>query len=203
MSEKLSKGKLVMSTTKKIINSLSKSLDTSSTKASLAELRNSLGRPLDQSLNALKVIFENMPEEISGYGRELTREELAIFTSLQLYASYQQGRLESVDYEGKEGQWNNVGHSLSFLRSSDASNSTDERFNAMITSQSFEELVIHLRHMLKLLKSKNKDVKVNFTKLSYDLYSHLCGYDNSIRINWSRAYYSNKEKKETNEKQGE
>lgn len=200
MAEKKSKTSLVTSTVRSIINSFSQSLDSSSTKAKLAELRNSVGRPLDQSLKALQIVFENLPEELAGTSGSLTREELVIFTTIQLYAIYQQSNTELVDIYKDEAKNYNIGYSLSTLRGADASLSTDERFNAMITSQSFEELVIHLRQMIKLLKAKNKDIKINFVKLSSDLYSFLFEDRNKVKLNWSRSYYRTKSKEE---KEGE
>lgn len=193
MTKKASRSNLVMSTTKKIINLFSTTLDNSSTKANLANLRNSLSRSLDQSLSSLQLVFENLPEDLIGSGKSLSKEELAIFTSLQLYASFQQGKTESVDFDGIEGRWDNLGDSLSVLRQGDSSLSVDKRFNAMITSQSFEELRVHIRHLIKLLKSRSIETKINFAKLAYDLYSYLIGYEDSLRISWSRAYYSGKE----------
>ena len=200
MIEKKSRRDLVITTTKSIISSISQKLETSASKAKLAELRNSLGRPLDQSLSAIQIVFERMPEEFAGYGDKLSWEEQAIVTTVQLYAVLQQANGQSVDFNGRDNAWNNIGDSFSALRTIDASASTDHRFNAMITSQSFEELVIHLRHLIKLLKSKSKESKINFSMLAGDLYSFLSGYEDSVRLNWSRAYYS---QRQTNEDKGE
>ena len=70
----------------------------------------------------------------------------------------------------------------------------------MITSQSFEELSNHLRQLIKILKGSKDIVKINYPKLSKDLYDFARGYDERVRLNWSRAYYSkNISKGEENE----
>lgn len=58
----------------------------------------------------------------------------------------------------------------------------------MITSSTFEELSNHLRHMIRLLKSKS-NVQVDYAKLAEDLYQFLRGNREKIRLSWAREYY--------------
>ncbi len=196
MEEKLSKSNLVFITTSKIVRRLSESLNTSNTKAILSKLRNSIGRPLNENIEGIKLIYEYMPEELYREFSTLTYEELAILTTLQLYSIHQQSKMDSVNAEEKTGSWNNIGESFSSLRGTEGNEAFDRRFNALITSQSFEELSHHLRQLLKILKSKQENIKVNYPKLSKDLYDFKRGYDERVRLNWSRAYYSIKFKGE-------
>ncbi len=87
------------------------------------------------------------------------------------------------------------------MRRGEDTKSCDRRFNAMITSSSFEELSYHLRHMISLLKSRNPEVKVNYAKLAEDLYWYLRGYDERLRLAWSRAYYRESYKGEDSNEQ--
>lgn len=194
--EKMTKSKMVLMTTSRIINLISSDLKSPRSKALLSNLRNSVGRPISENIGSLQIVYENMPEELLAKNFSMTKEECAILTTLQLFAIHQQSNVEPVS-ERIEGKWNNVGYSLKALRS-DGSLSTDQRFNALVTSQTFEELTHHLRQMIKLLKSKKKGVKVDYPTLSLDLYNFLRGYDESVRLNWARAYYSYS--KEENEK---
>lgn len=77
-----------------------------------------------------------------------------------------------LDYE-KDERRQNIGDALSTLRGDD-NESIDKRFNVMITSSSFKELKHHLRQLIKILKAKS-DAKVDYAKLSEDLYWFLLG----------------------------
>lgn len=171
-------------------------------KATLANLRNSINKSLVDSMEAFAFIIENMPEEFLGTRKGLSKEEKAILTSLQLYALHQQGSSESVFLDQGEDRWKNMGYSLGNLRDGEDSKSVDRRFNALITSSSFEEFSHHLRQMVGLLKSKKKSqVKVNYAKLADDLFYFLIGYEERIRLDWSRAYYSFRKKDDDKEKE--
>ncbi|MDK8276584.1 MAG: type I-E CRISPR-associated protein Cse2/CasB [Peptoniphilus duerdenii] len=195
-----SKRQLVYSTTNKIIFSLEESKELSKTKATLSNLRNSVGRPSAENLEGIKLLYQFIPEEFYTKYSKLTYEENAILTTLQLYAIHQQSEVDSVNNTEKKDGWDNVGESIAEIRTEDNFLSLDRRFNAMITSQSFEELSNHLRQLIKILKGSKDIVKINYPKLSKDLYDFVRGYDERVRLNWSRAYYSkNISKGEENE----
>ncbi len=196
-----SKRQLVYSTTNKIIFSLEESKELSKTKATLSNLRNSVGRPSAENLEGIKLLYQFIPEEFYTKYSKLTYEENAILTTLQIYAIHQQSEVDSVNNTEKKDGWDNVGESIAEIRTEDNFLSLDRRFNAMITSQSFEELSNHLRQLIKILKGSKDIVKINYPKLSKDLYDFVRGYDERVRLNWSRAYYSkNISKGEENEK---
>lgn len=195
-----SKRKLVYSTTNNIIMSLENNKELSKTKAPLSNLRNSVGRPSVENLEGIKLLYEFIPEEFYTKYSKLSFEENAILTTLQLYAIHQQSEDESVNDTEKKDGWDNVGESISEMRNEDNFLSLDRRFNAMITSQSFEELSNHLRQLIKILKGTKELIKINYPKLAQDLYDFARGYDERVRLNWSRAYYSkNISKGEENE----
>lgn len=195
-----SKRQLVYSTTNKIIFSLEESKELSKTKATLSNLRNCVGRPSAENLEGIKLLYQFIPEEFYTKFSKLTYEENAILTTLQLYAIHQQSEVYSVNNTEKKDGWDNVGESIAEIRTEDNFLSLDRRFNAMITSQSFEELSNHLRQLIKILKGSKDIVKINYPKLSKDLYDFARGYDERVRLNWSRAYYSkNISKGEENE----
>lgn len=174
----------------KILFGLGNSLNTSATKAALANLRNSIGRPYQDSMEVWSIIFEHLPQEYLGHGEKLSAEENAILSALQLYAVHQQGKADNVNLDDPECAWQNVGYALSSLRIGDNITAVDRRFNAMVTSASFEELCHHLRQLIKLLSAKSQS-KINYAKLANDMYWFLRGYKNSLRLDWSRQYYRN------------
>lgn len=173
--------------TKKILFKLSNQLETPAGRAWLAKLRHSIGKDLSQSIEIWPIVFENIPEEYLSNGKTVSYEEKAIIYALQMYALHQQGRQGSVLLDDKT--YNNIGTALRVLRTIDNKVSIDRRFNTMITSTIFEELIHHLRHLIAILKSKSKDTKIDYAKLAEDLYWYQMGFEEKVRLSWARAYY--------------
>ncbi|MCL0319224.1 type I-E CRISPR-associated protein Cse2/CasB [Apilactobacillus xinyiensis] len=251
--------------TKSIIKSLDSNLQSSYTKAVLAELRNSINRNENYASKTWQLLFEKLPKDFLNTNGYLTREERSILAVLQLYAVHQQGNLETVNYEQEEfidtvghfdvqyankkffvnykvinadnetvtcnrsfekydelvnfmNEWNaqipnkmpkprkyssNLGQSLNVFRSNlNDTTAIDNRFNTMLTASTYDELLNHLRHIIKIVKA-NKQVKINYPQLAKDMYN-LLGSENSrnrIKLQWSQAYYHVDSKKEnSNEK---
>lgn len=188
----------VSNVTAKILYKLTSDLSSSSSKAQIANLRNSIGKPVSQTIDIWPIIFEYFPQEFLGKDKVLSFEEKAILNTLQLFALYQQGVSESAyKYNEESIPFANIGKSLSNLRTGDDIKAVDRRFNAMITSTTYEELIYHLRQMIKLLKSKLKtDVFINFPELTNDLYWYLRGYEENVKLKWAKSYYSSNMKLE-------
>ncbi|EHI70394.1 type I-E CRISPR-associated protein Cse2/CasB [Streptococcus ictaluri] len=178
----------VSEVTRKILIKLSKQKDTSSGKALLARLRQSIGKPISETVVIWSVLFKDLPEEFLGRNGQPSNEEQAILTTLQLYALHQQSQSHSV-LINREDKYQNIGYSLKQLRQGEDTTAIDRRFNVMITASSFEELVYHLRHLISLLKTKSPETKVDYAKLSEDLYWFLRDYQERVRLSWAREYY--------------
>ncbi|MCT7669879.1 MAG: type I-E CRISPR-associated protein Cse2/CasB [Lactobacillus iners] len=182
-------GSNVYNVTAKILRKIDQTKDTSSTRALFANIRNSINKSSSNNLDALAFVFNNMPEEYIGFGKELNDYEQAILTAIQMYALHQQSNEKSVlkiEYnEGEKRQ--NLGDALSTLRGSD-NKSIDRRFNAMILSSNFVQLQNHLRQFIKLLKAKS-DVKVDYAGVADDLFWFLKNQKDGVKIKWSRSYY--------------
>ena len=191
-----------MESVKKVSGGILKELyamqESSMGKAILARLRNSIGRNYVDMVDIMPYVFGKLPDEFLGSSKRMTDEEICILTSLQLYAIYQQGE-ESCVYFNEEG-YSNIGTSLRVLRSGDDTTAVDRRFNAMITSTEFDELIVHLRHLIRLLKSKQKGIKVDYGRLAEDLYWIRKNKNKeNIILNWAREYYKVNSKGESNE----
>jgi len=202
-----------------ILTPLAKTLETGRTKAVLARLRNSIGRDISQTSDVWPVVFANIPDEsfLSRDGNP-TEAEKAIFAALQLYALHQQGKASGVhkpwqskktetvvaeefseeNEEKSEGgfRFKNIGQSLSCLRQGEASESTDRRFNAMITSATFEEMLVHLRHLISILKSRDKTQAVDYARLADDFFWFLKDSKEQVRLRWGEGYYYRGNKKQ-------
>lgn len=191
-------------TAKSILIKLDSTRDASSTKALLANMRNSADKDISNNVDALAYVFSNLSYgEDDRYG-ELSYMEQAIFTAIQMYAIHQQSNVESVLKFGNEDENEsrekkkkykaNIGDALATLRS-DESESIDKRFNAMITATNFNKLSYHLRQMIKILKSKS-EAKVDYAKLAEDLYWFMIGRKEEVRLSWARAYYKYRKNEE-------
>ena len=147
--------KSVYKVTVNILYDLASMLNTSTSRAVLANLRNSIGKPITQTVEAWAFIFDKIPEEFQGQYENPSREENAILIALQMYALHQQGDDVSVNISSIDNRWKNIGDSLRSLRFLDDGNAINRRFNAMITASGFEEIVYHLRQLIKIFKSKS------------------------------------------------
>ncbi len=161
--------------------------DSSAGKAILAKLRNSVGKPLSETTDIWPILFENLPDKFLGQNDYPSDEERVILTTLQLYAIHQQS-VKTIKAPLKE-EFYNIGKALRQIHTGERQQSIDRRFNAMITAKTFDELVYHLRHFIKLLKAKSPETKVDYAKLADDLYWFLKGKQERVRIAWARQYY--------------
>lgn len=187
----------IYSDTSHIIYQIASNLESSSSKAYLAQLRQSVGRDIYTAAGVFPLIFSNISDIHLGTGGKLTDGEQAIITTLQLYALHQQGKsinvnvMDASDKEKNKTEWDrgrNLGAVLNSLRTEENSKAVDRRFNAMITADSCDELTIHLRHLIKLLKSRS-ETKINYPQLAVDLYFYQKGFTDELRLKWSRSYY--------------
>lgn len=180
----------VYGVTANILEQVSGDLDSSATKATLSNLRNSISKPYSQTIDVFAALYRYLPDSfISEYG-DLSYEEKAIITALQIFAIHQQGNSKSILLDNvDEEKYKNMGYSLKVLRTDDNVKSTDRRFNTMITADTFDEFVFHLRQLVNLLKSRS-DQKVNYAKLAQDLYYfQIPSTRESIKLSWAKEYY--------------
>ncbi|MFT4104373.1 MAG: type I-E CRISPR-associated protein Cse2/CasB [Lacrimispora sp.] len=181
--------------TARIIYKLGARLDSSETKAALSHLRRSIGRDISETVEIWPLVFEEIPEEYLSTDGIPTRQENAILASLQLYALHQQGKSKSVH----ESSGNSIGKALHEIRTPD-NTALDRRFNSLITSGNFKELITHLRHLISILKQES-DTKIDYAKLADDFYWYQISpeYANHMRMRWGENYYFY----QTKEKEGE
>lgn len=185
----------VESVTRNIINEIESDNKSANGRAIMASIRNSVNRPLTESTDLLALLFRYIPEDFLSIDGKISDEEKAIVTTIQLYAIHQQSKSESVLLKEDSEKWKNLGYSLSLLRQAGDSAAVDRRFNTMVTSATFQELSHHLRQMIKLLKSKT-DARVDYPRLSKDLYRYLIGYGEEVKFSWASRYYFVKIEKE-------
>lgn len=182
-----------------ILADINKNINSPSTKALLAKIRNSVDKDLLHNIDLLSCIFSSVSYDGGESDGELSYKEQAIFTVLQLYAIHQRSSYESVlktegDYDKEQKYKDNIGDALATLRSEE-NESIDKRFNTMIVSTDYKRLTYHLRQMIKILKSKS-DAKVDYAKLAEDLYWFMMGRKEEVRLSWARSYYKYRKNEE-------
>lgn len=177
--------------TGRIIYKLSSTLDNSDTKKILAVARRSIGKPASQLVELMAYIYPFLPENYITDFTKLGFKEKAIISTVQLYSVHQQSEPNSVNlkYEKEEEYRNrNLGYSLSKLRDPKGDNqAVDRRFSRFISSQNYEDLIYNLRHLIKL--AKKEQIKIDYPKLSEDLFFYQLGYEEDIKISWMKQYY--------------
>ena len=203
MSENNINKDTVYSVSSRILNQIASNLDSPANKAILANLRNSISKSYSQSIEVFSLLYEHIPESFISSSNNLSFEEKAILTSLQIFAIHQQGNGQSVllDTDKDDSKYNNMGFSLKALRVDDNVKATDRRFNTMITADTFEEFTFHLRQLVNLLKSRTNQ-KVNYAKLAQDLYFfQIPTTRENIKLPWAKQYYryTKKDKKNKGE----
>lgn len=192
----------VFNITSKIVNNIGRDPKSSRSKAILAELRNSIGREYSQTIGVWPILYEYLPERFMSKDGALSNSEKAIITALQLYSIHQQGKDSNVDVWAQKGEWNNIGHSIKTLRKGEDTTAIDRRFNTLITSSTFDELIYHLRQMIRLLRRESGS-KVSYATLANDLYKFLNGSDEAIKVSWGKGYYSQSSRDENTKEEND
>ncbi len=155
--------------------------------ATLAALRNTVGKTLMEADQVWPFLFENLPKSFLGTSRGETAEEFAIFTTLQIYAACKQGSADNVTRSDDAKK--SIGASLKAGRNIEDSQALDRRFSAMLTSVTMEECVYHMRHLIKIVRAKNA-MTINYGKLANDLFWLQKGKKKEILFQWAADYYS-------------
>lgn len=157
--------------------------------ALLAALRNSVGKPLAKAREVWPFLFEYLPESFLSRTAKPTREENAIYTTLQIYAICEQGTSHSTKCD--EQYRGSMGKSLAAGRSPDSekNKALDRRFNAMITASTYDEFVYHLRQMVRIVRSK-EIMTINFSRLAEDLCHYQRNGQNGVCFRWATDYYA-------------
>lgn len=89
--------------TKKIIVPLANNLESSLTKAKLAEIRKSMNQE-ELSSEAIRLLAENIPEDCLNTNGKMNHLERSVLTAIQLFSMHQQGNDFSVDTANDESK---------------------------------------------------------------------------------------------------
>lgn len=143
-------------------------------RGALAALRRGLGRPPGAALEMYRYVIPYLPAEAS------PRYVETAFLIAALFAFWYQGQ-DRVVGEAPP----NLGASLAALVDESNQDSLDRRFTALLTSHS-EDLAVHLRQAVGLLKSRN--IPIDWQQLFQDvlLWEHP---EAVVQRRWARSFW--------------
>ncbi|MFV0635069.1 type I-E CRISPR-associated protein Cse2/CasB [Mitsuokella sp. WILCCON 0060] len=169
-------------------------------KAALARLRRGIGKNIGDMPELLGFVLPE--EELSSFSIQEAKIERALYTALTLYALHQQGCATCVSTnlteESSVSHRNSFGHAVSrLLRITNNENGVVRRFNQVLTAKDLQELSIHARGLINLMKQQG--VSLDYPSFAVDLYwFQQLDYRKDVILSWGKDFYM--QRKEDDEK---
>ena len=172
--------------------------DNSWSKAALAKLRRGIGKDLGEMPELFEYVLEGLPEEFYEKSKnEMEKAEKAIYQTLTLFAFHQQGK---SDFMCKQEHGQSLGNAIRILinRDIDKEVAIKRRFDKILTAANIEELAVHSRGMIGLLKDGN--IPIDYVNYANDLYWFQDPeYKKRVVLKWSKDYFRFNEKGENSD----
>lgn len=170
---------------RKII-SFTKSLNSGSSKASLAQLRRGAGKQPGELPELWGEFLRDLPEELMSKTCKPSYAEWAIYTALTLFALHQQGHSEPMNAEGDE---NRLGRAVrKLVHGEDDEERVKFKLGLAASSNDMTELSYRLRTLVNLLSNEN--IRLNYADLAGDLFLFQSEkHADKIRMKWGRDFY--------------
>ncbi|BEH01375.1 hypothetical protein brsh051_06560 [Brooklawnia propionicigenes] len=156
-------------------------------KATLAQLRNGVRRPLGSDVLAWGAIFDGFPPELAGRSDEPNRAEVAAHAALSLFAIHMQSAREPMHLNGV-----GLGRAVRRLSrspdESDPSSPVMRRFHALGTSVDLPETLHHARGLVQQLRAAG--IGLDYGRLAED-FAGLQSPERAdgVRLRWARDLY--------------
>lgn len=137
-------------------------------------------------------VVTSVPESLRGSGDESSPAEASAFAAMAMFAVHQQSQPFIVHERGRP-----LGAALGQLAKSSAHSEAGmtRRFGALITSESQEEMLHHLRSLVTLLRTARRSdgsplqARVDYGTLARDLALLMDPrYAPGVRLRWGRDY---------------
>lgn len=151
----------------------------------LPELRRGVGRKLEEYPKMYKYIFSDIPDEcINANSMNL---EKALYGGLTLFALHQQGKDLDTALMHKAGFGNDFATAIAKLAGTKDSPYV-RRFDRLVASQTYDQLLYQLRSMIQILRSNN--IPIDYVDLMFDLlkFQKLDGAA-EVRLKWDKNFY--------------
>lgn len=158
-------------------------------KEQLAYLRRGIGKELGESPQVWAFILEDLPEEKHSRSGKPSTDETAIYVALTYFALHQQGH-DIVGNPMHKNDGDSLAQALAKLvRSDEDLKRTKRRFDMLITANTIDELVYHLRGVIQMLKAK--DIAIDYGRFANDLrLIQNPEKTNRIKLRWGEEFYS-------------
>lgn len=156
---------------------------TSWSRATLAQLRRGVGKPVGELLDLLPLVVN--PDAPRPRGEEPTADEIAIYTALTLYAVHQQSQRTRMHVPRAS-----FGTALGGLRYAGGTENPGivRRFQALGTASNLDELVYHARTLVTLLRSGDRGF--DYGRFADDLVAFQDPRRRDfVRLAWGRDFY--------------
>lgn len=164
-------------------------LDESSTaRAMLAQLRHAAGAQPGSVPEVWEITAYPVPDYASD---NPTFEERAVHTALTLYAIAQRGNSRAVHERSSEGSNHGFGNAVRTLawQTGEEESRFRRRFNAAVTSDSYDELIQHVTSLTRLIFSSKLSITLDFGSLAEDLLTfQFPDGPEKVRRRWARQY---------------
>lgn len=149
--------------------------------ATLARLRRGIGKEVGALPDLWEVLAE-IPQEPYPYS-DPSRQELAAYTAITLYALHQQSKQEKMHVPGRR-----FGEALRELRKlATREEPVRQRFLALGTAQSFAETAYHARGLIAQLRSES--IGMDYGSFANDLFWLQSSSADRVRLQWGRDFY--------------
>jgi len=169
-------------------------------KAALAKLRRGIGKEIGEMPELLEYVLSSLPEEFyQKRNNEIEKAEKAIYQALTLFAFHQQGK--NIFMGAKDNECgSSLGSAIRLLinKNPDKEVAIKRRFDKILTSANIEELAVHSRGIIGMLKDSN--IPVDYINYANDLYwfQYPEGKKRVI-LRWSEDYFRFSEKGENSD----
>ena len=176
--------------------------DESAIKAYLAKMRRGVGKAPGTDPDLWGILFEDLPEELTGTGGTPGRAEMALYTAFTLYAIHQQSHSlqEENAYQKGIGFGRAAGEMAA--KEPDALNAVRRRFNAAAVSSDITELAWHMKGLVQLFRQK--EIRLDYVQLAVDFYLYQdLEKIPEVRLRWGRDFYKYCKVKTENEEEKE
>lgn len=145
-----------------------------SRRAALAKLRRGVGKPPSMVPEIWEITIGALPENAGEYA------EQAVHVALALFAMHRQG----TEISGQNG--GTLGAAVSKLKNGDNDDAVTRRFNSAVTADTINELSVHVRSLVQLLRSKGIDM--DYPGFAQELYYWQIDPERT-RLKWGRDYW--------------
>jgi len=160
-------------------------------RASLAKLRRGIGKELGELPELLEYVLVDLPDDFYEKSKDdIKKAEKAIYQALTLFAFHQQGKDDFMSGSEEEKYGPSLGKAIRLLinKEPDKEIPLKRRFNQILSADNVEEVAVHTRGVVGMLKDKN--ISLDYARYAKDLYwFQYPEYKKRVALEWSEDYF--------------